>query len=298
MKNLLNGLLKIEGIDIKEIPVSAWDDIAAMEAEKALIEKKILMPLKHPKLAKKHGVELPKAILLFGPPGTGKTFFAKGIAGKLGWTFIEISPAGLAVSGIDSGARQLRKIFEQLRKIDKALVFLDEFEELALHPERTTMLERMLSNEMLRQLPRFREKKEILMVSATNNIKSLNPALLRPGRFDYILPLGPPRREARRKIFEKYLSNLNLGEVVLEKVLDRTKGYTPADIQAVCAVVAQKAFEVELSTGKDYKITTDVLLEAVSKHNPTLKEEDLKKFSAEAKEFCRAEVCFHLRQQG
>jgi SpoVK/Ycf46/Vps4 family AAA+-type ATPase len=294
LKNLLNELLEFEGIDIKEVPSSAWDDIAAMEVEKGLIERKIVLPLMHPELAKKHGVNPPKAILLFGPPGTGKTFFAKGIAGKLGWTFIEISPAGLAVHGIDSGARQMRKIFEQLRKIEKALIFLDEFEELALHPEKTTMLERMLSNEMLRQLPKFRDKKEILIISATNNITFLNPALLRPGRFDYILSLGPPSKEARRGIFKKYLSNLNLGTVDLQVISEKTRGYTPADIQAVCTLVAQKAFETELSTGKDYKVTMGTLLEAISNYKPTLNEEDLKKFRREAREFCRVEGVFSL----
>lgn len=280
---------EVSGVDFKEVqvPLTAWDDIANMRNEKNLIEKKILLPLLNPDLARKHSVTPPKAILLFGPPGTGKTIFAKGIAGKLGWSFVEINLSELTVEGFHAGAHRLEELFNKLNKMNRAVIFFDEFEEIALRPDRADKTERMFSSEMLRQIPRLREGKDIILVCATNNIRLLSPALLRPGRFDYILPVGPLSHESRKEVFEKYLKNLNLGEVNLDLVVENAKNYTPADIQAVCVNVAQMAFENELTLGSDYRVTTADLIQAIEHHKATVSEEDLKQFHQDSIEFSR-----------
>jgi SpoVK/Ycf46/Vps4 family AAA+-type ATPase len=289
------GLREIEGHVVQTIPQTLWNDIANMENEKKLVENRILLPIQHKELAEKHGVITPKTILLFEPPGTGKTIFAKAIAGKLGWSFIEINPSDLATKSYEQVAHRIKNVFDRLSNIADTVVFLDEFEELALSPERASESQRLVSNEMLKQLSRFRENSKAVLVCATNNIRHLNPALLRPGRFDVILPVGPLNKEARKKVFEKYLSHLNVGEIDIDAVAEKAGRYTPADIQLVCMAVAHRAFEKEFTSGRDYKVSTPDLLQEIDSHKPTVSEEDLKQFREDANAFCRADYCllFH-----
>ncbi|MEM3737272.1 MAG: ATP-binding protein [Candidatus Bathyarchaeia archaeon] len=285
------SLQEIGGHIVQKPPYSLWDEIADMENEKRLIEQRILHPLLHKELAKKHGVITPKTILLFGPPGTGKTIFAKAIAGKLGWSFVEIHPSELATSSLEQVAHRIKHLFERLVGVEEMVVFFDEFEELALRPELASESQRLISNEMLKQLPVFKENERALLICATNNVRHLNPALLRPGRFDIIMPIGPLNRDARKKIFEKYISSLNVGEVDIDALAEKTERYTPADIQYVCMEVAHLAFEAEFTSGRDYKVSTQDLLRAIENHKPTVTEEDLKKFREDATFFCRSGYC-------
>ena len=279
------------GIYLESVPAEVWDQIAGMTNEKQLIDSTIVLPLQHPRVAIKHGVVPPKAILLFGPPGTGKTFFAKGIAGRLRWSFIEVSPSDLLGEGLDKLALKLKGLFERLLTITRAVVFLDEFEQLALLPDAASEREKLVSSEMLRQIPRFREGRELLLICATNNIRMLNPALLRLGRFDYILPVGHMDLESRKAIFQTYLSRMNIGDMNLELVSAKALYYTPADIQAVCSQAAQAAFEKEIAGGSEYKVQTEDLLRAIETHRPTATPEQLKEFKDDIMRFCRAEYC-------
>ncbi len=279
------------GVYFESVPPEAWDNIAGMTNEKKLIDSTIVLPLRHPGVAVKHGVAPPKAILLFGPPGTGKTFFAKGIAGRLGWSFIEVSPSSLRGEGLEKQALKLKGLFERLVGITRAVIFFDEFEELALRPDAASEHEKMVSSEMLRQIPRLRAAQEVLLICATNNIRLLNPALLRPGRFDYVLPIGPLDVESRNAIFQMYLGRMNVGEVDLSLVSSRTRYYTPADIQAVCTQAAQAAFQKESAEGVEQKIRTEDLRQAIEAHRPTTTPEQLKEFTEDILRFCRADYC-------
>ena len=279
------------GVYFETVPSGTWDDIAGMTNEKNLIESTIVLPLRYPEVAIKHGVAPPKAILLFGPPGTGKTFFAKGIAGRLSWSFLEISPSVLIGEGLEKRALKLKELFERFMGITRAVIFFDEFEELALRPDTASEREKLVSSEMLRQIPRLRAARELLLICATNNIKLLNPALLRPGRFDFVLPVGPLDVESRKAIFQMYLSRMNAGEVDLPLVSARTRYYTPADIQAVCSHAAQAAFEKEIAEGVEHKVLTQDLLQAMDTHHPTTTPEQLQEFREDIQRFCRADYC-------
>lgn len=279
------------GIQPKMAGPHKWDEIAGMEQEKRLIEDKIVLPLQHPRLAQKHGVSTPKAILLFGPPGTGKTSFSQGIAGKLGCPFVEVSPSELAVDGLHRQASRLRAIFELLLGIERAVIFFDEFEELALRPDRASTTGRIVGSEMLKQIPRFRENPGLLLICATNNISLLSPALLRPGRFDYVLPVGPMDARGREEVFRHYLGRLNQGEMDLAVPLEKTPYFTPADIEAVCSQAAHEVFEGEVATGSDRRVGTDDLLRAIEGHKATLSPEGLAEFRKEIRQFCRADYC-------
>ncbi len=279
------------GLYFEKVSADAWGKIAGMANEKNLIDTTIVLPLRHPSIAAKHGVASPKAILIFGPPGTGKTFFARGIAGRLDWDFTEVSPSALLGEGVEKQPLKLKELFDGLVRINRTVIFLDEFEELALRADVASEREKMISSEMLRQIPRLQAVQEILLICATNNIRLLNPALLRPGRFDYILPVGPLDAESRVAIFRTYLGRMNVGEVNLSLISAKTPYYTPADIQALCVRVAQAAFEKEVVDGKEHRVTTEDLLQAIDTHRPTTSHEQLQEFREDIKRFCRAEHC-------
>ena len=282
------------GVFFEAVPAGAWDNIAGMANEKNLIDSTIVLPLQFPEVATKHGVASPRAILLFGPPGTGKTFFAKGIAGRLAWSFAEISPSLLLGEGLEKQAVKLKELFERFLTLTRSVIFFDEFEELALRPDTASEREKLVSSEMLRQIPRLRMSRDLLLICATNNIRLLNPALLRPGRFDFVLPVGPVDQESRNAIFRMYLSRMNAGEVDLSIVSARTPYYTPADIQAVCSHAAQAAFEKEIAEGVEHKVLTQDLLEAMQTHHPTTTPEQLEEFREDIRRFCRADYCAQL----
>jgi len=135
-------------------------------------------------------VSPPKTIIFFGPPGTGKTHFVKAIAGVLSWWYIEIAPSMLMEDGTEKLGANLRRIMEKARQLQDAVIFIDEFEELAGRRDKADRLEKSITNEFLKQVPLVKnESNRVLLVCATNYIRQLDAALLRPGRFDCIIPV-------------------------------------------------------------------------------------------------------------
>jgi len=221
-----------------------WDRLGGMVQEKELIERRVILPLAHPDLAQQAGLVPPKAVVLFGPPGTGKTTFAKGAAARLGWPFVEIFPSRL-VDGTPSGlASGLAEAFGMVAELEHVVLFIDEVEEVAgrrLGPPAGATYS--VTNEMLKLIPAFRERDGRLLVCATNSVRELDPALLRPGRFDYVIPIGPPDDAARAAIWQRYLDSLPHEEIELPAVVAASDLFTPADIDFAARKVAQLVFE-------------------------------------------------------
>lgn len=286
----LEKLMEMPAVEVSDVCVSFWDEILSMRNEKDAIEKQIALPLANPNIAGKHGVTVPKVILLFGPPGTGKTAFAKGISARLVWKFMEISPSALGVRD-QKEAYELKIIFDSLKQIDRAVVFFDEFEELAMRPDAITKEERVISNEFLKQLPKLRGVERILVVCATNNIRMLNPAVLRPGRFDLIFPVGSLDLRSRRNIFEYKTQHLMVDSVDFDLIAEKAERFTPADIEAIVAVVSQHAFEKEIEIGKEWRSRTEDFLLSIDSHRPTISTEEMEEFLEDARRYCRADYC-------
>jgi SpoVK/Ycf46/Vps4 family AAA+-type ATPase len=265
-----------------------WDTIADSQPPKQLVQRRIILPLTREDLSRKHGVTPPKTIIFFGPPGTGKTHFVRAIAGVLSWWYIEISPSMLMTEGADRVGANLRKIMEKARQLEEAVIFIDEFEELASHRDHADRLGKSVTNEFLKQVPQFKnEANKVLLVCATNYIRQLDPALLRPGRFDCIIPVGGLNEEERRVILEYYLSRLNKGEIDRNRIVKESSRFTPADIQYLFEQVAQYAFEQEIARKEDYQVTTDTILHIMSKIRPSLTDVIITEFEKDSITYAR-----------
>jgi transitional endoplasmic reticulum ATPase len=265
-----------------------WDTISDSQPPKQIVQRKIILPLTKQDLSKKHGVVPPKTIIFFGPPGTGKTHFAKAIAGALSWWFIEIVPSMLMVDGTEKVGANLRNIMERSRNLEEAVIFIDEFEEIAGSRDEASRVDKSITNEFLKQVPLLKNQgNNVLFICATNYIRQLDAALLRPGRFDCIIPVGALNEDERATILQYYLSKLNAGEVDLDRIIKMTNRFTPADLEYLFQQVAQFAFEQELATKQDYRVTTETIFEIISKIRPTLTEEVIMEFEKDSIAYSR-----------
>lgn len=266
----------------------AWDTISDTQPPKQLVQRRIILPLSEEALSLKHGVIPPRALIFFGPPGTGKTHFARAMAGALSWWFIEISPSLLMAEGMDKIGANLRIAMEKIRKLDQVVVFIDEFEEIASSRDEASRVDRSITNEFLKQVPLLKKmKNKVLLVCATNYIRRLDAALLRPGRFDCIIPVGSLDDESRKTILQHYNAKINARDIDLDKIVEKTKNFTPADIELLYQVIAQRSFEQEFAIKQDCVVTTEDILAEASKFRPSLTHEMIEEFRLDVVKYSR-----------
>jgi GNAT superfamily N-acetyltransferase len=255
-----------------------WKEIKGFSTTKELLERRIVAPLAHAELAESVGLQAPGAVMLFGPPGTGKTSFARAIASRLSWAFVELHPSLLGHG--TAGAAALRAALEDLSHVDRLVCFLDEADEIASarasRPESQPIV-----NELLKAIPVFKSRPGRLMVMATNSIASIDPAMLRPGRFDLIIPIGAPDSAGRVELAAEFLEKCDA-----EEIAEHTEGFTPADFALAAQRAAQLAFERALEGGAP-AVTSDDCADAVSRTRPSVHKEAAAAFDEEAAAFAR-----------
>jgi transitional endoplasmic reticulum ATPase len=264
-----------------------WQAMAGMEREKQVIERRIVLPLAEPEVAERYGVRPPKAVILFGPPGTGKTSFAKAVASRLGWPFVELFPSRLAAAATGGLAASLREVFAELAELEEVVLFIDEVEEIAsARTGSASSAAHGVTNELLKLIPAFREDDRRLLVCATNSVRALDSAFLRPGRFDYVIPVGPPDAPARRAIWGRYLGGVQ-GDVDVDRLVASSELFTPADIEFAARKGAQSAFEREVLHRQGHPANTADFLVAVADTRPTLTPDILTEFEQDNERYTR-----------
>jgi AAA+ superfamily predicted ATPase/GNAT superfamily N-acetyltransferase len=262
-----------------------WDRVAGMFEEKKIINGRVVAPLADPSTASKVGVKAPATVLLFGPPGTGKTTFAKAIAGRLGWPFIELLPSKLE-SGAESMSSELRSAMTELLQLDHAVVFIDEFDEIASAREHQPATKGVV-NELLKMIPAYRSAPGHLLVCATNFVGDIDSAVLRPGRFDLVIPIGPPDLSARRSLWEAALAHLDQRGADIEKLATKTEGYTPGDIELAAQRAAAVAFDRIREGAEPAFISPDDLDAAVARTKASVSTDIRERFAEEVERFAR-----------
>lgn len=267
---------------------AVWKTISESQPPKEIVNKRIILPFTAADLARKHGVMPPRALMFFGPPGTGKTHFVRAIAGVLQWWYVEVSPSDLMAEGQDRLGTNLKRVMEKVGKMDNVVLFVDEFEEIAGSRDSASRIDKSITNEFLKQVPLLKKQnKKNLLICATNYIRQLDAALLRPGRFDCIIPVGGLDAQGRRTIFEHYLSNTNLGDVDVDKIVSMISLFTPADIEYLFQKVRQVTFEREYAKEGNCLVTTEMFMEIIPEISPTLTEEIIEEFELDCEKYTR-----------
>ncbi|MCF3133672.1 GNAT family N-acetyltransferase [Streptomyces olivochromogenes] len=277
----------LEALGGRMLPQGLWDTMAGMEREKQVVERRVVLPLTEPELADHYGVVPPKAIILFGPPGTGKTSFAKAVASRLGWPFVELFPSRLAADTTEGLAAALREAFADLAELDSVVLFIDEVEEIAgVRSGKAVDPGHGVTNELLKLIPVFREQDARLLACATNSVRSLDAAFLRPGRFDYVIPIGPPDPTARAAIWGRYLRAAS-HTVDVTQLVKASELFTPADIEFAARKGAQQAFEHEVAHRQGRPATTEDYMKAIADTRPTLTARAIEEFTEDIEKYSR-----------
>ena len=259
-----------------EVPTVRWEDIGGLEEVKQELKEAVEWPLKAPELFKEMGIEPPKGILLYGPPGCGKTLLAKAVANESEANFIAVRGPELLSKWVGESERAIREVFRKARQAAPCVVFFDEIDSIApargFRLDTSGVTDRMV-NQLLAEMDGIQPLQNVVVIAATNRPDIIDPALLRPGRFDRIIFVPPPDKKARLEIFKIYTRNMPLAEDVdLEKLAEKTEGYTGADIAALCREAAIIALREEF---KKKPVEMRHFEEALKKIQPSLRSEDI-----------------------
>lgn len=262
-----------------------WDQLAGMEREKELINSRIVAPLANPRVASEVGLRLPGTVLMFGPPGTGKTSFARALASRLAWPFIELLPSKLA-SGEGPLANELREALMELGRLDHAVIFIDEFDEIAPARESRPNAAGVV-NELLKSIPRLRSRPGKLLVCATNFVETIDPAVLRPGRFDLLIGIGPPDGNALVALWQQALAPMRTEDGIdLARIAARCTGFTPGDVDLAAQRAASRAF-TRAHLGGSPTVTGEDIANALSRTAPSVTQAMFDRFTSEVAAFER-----------
>ncbi|MGC9121377.1 MAG: CDC48 family AAA ATPase [Thermogladius sp.] len=301
MGDFLNALKLVQPSLIREVfvevPEVRWSDIGGLENIKQELRMSIEWPIKYPETFKRIGIKPPKGILLYGPPGTGKTLLAKAVATESGANFIAIRGPEVLSKWVGESEKAIREVFRKARLYAPAVIFMDEIDAIA--PVRgfaydSGVSERVVS-QLITEMDGIEKLENVVVIAATNRPDILDPALLRPGRFDKLIYVPPPDLPSRLEIFKIHTRNMPLADDVdLYELAKRTEGYSGADIEALVREAALIAIREDLMIDRVYMRHFN---EALNKVKPSITQ-DMIKFYIEWGEKAKQKLPKeHLRPQ-
>lgn len=254
--------------------LQGFDCVAGMKSLKSLLINDVINPLLHPEKYKKFKLSIPNGILLYGPPGCGKTFIVRKLAEELGYNFVELSPSSVASQYIHGAVGNIAKVFEMAKLQSPSIVFIDEIE--GLLPKREELgahadIKKEEISEFLVQLNSAGDNR-ILVVGATNRPQMIDSAILRSGRMDKRIYVSPPDFEARRDMFRLFLTGRPFDKSIdFPKLSKITEGYVSSDIELIVTEAARAA----LLDNKN-SIDEESMIQAIKKFNPSVSEDEIR----------------------
>ncbi len=276
-KNFEDALTEAEPSALREIyvemPSVGWDDVGGLDEAKQSIIEAVEWPIRNPEKFIQMGIKAPRGILLYGPPGTGKTLIAQAVSKESNANFISVKGPEMFSKWLGESEKAIRETFRKARQVAPCVIFFDEIDSVASMPgmESTDShtSERVL-NQLLTEMDGLEALRDVVVIAATNRPNLLDPAILRPGRFDRLVFIGSPDRKGRLKIFRIHTKDTPLAEDVdLETLADITEGYVGADIESVCReavmIALRENFDVEYVEMRHFR-------EALKNVKPTITE--------------------------
>ncbi|MBN2477781.1 ATP-binding protein, partial [Candidatus Micrarchaeota archaeon] len=263
----------------KEMPVK-WSDVAGLEDVKQALLETIELPLIHEEMIKEYGVKPNKGILLFGPPGTGKTLTVKAASNELNASFIDLNGAEIMKKGYYQAASIIKETFNRARENTPAIIFIDEIESVA--PSRKVSSSGVLG-QILTEMDGIKEAKGIVVIAATNKPSMLDPAILRPGRFDKIFYIPPPDEKTREEIFKINLGKFSEG-IDISVLAENTEGFSGADISSIVQEIKMKMVREKLR-GITPTIKNEDILKIISRRKPSISGELLMEYQKFLKKY-------------
>lgn len=254
----------VSGAEMVDKPDITYDEVAGLAEQVQSVREAIELPLIKPELFEKVGIVPPKGVLLVGPPGCGKTLLAKAVANHTDATFIHMVGSELAQKYIGEGGRMVRELFSLAKEKAPSIIFLDEIDAIgAKRLDGSTSGDREVQRtlmQLLAELDGFDALNGVKIIAATNRPDILDDALLRPGRFDRVIEIPLPDEDSRKAILEVHIKGMNTQRVQIKRIVDKTQGYSGAELKATCVEAGMIAIRDNRST-----VTNADLIAAVTR---------------------------------
>jgi transitional endoplasmic reticulum ATPase len=280
---MLDGIRNVEPSQMREVmvevPKVSWEDIGGLEETKERLQEMVEWPQKYPERFENMGIEVPKGILLYGMPGTGKTLLAKAVANEANANFISIKGPEIFSKYVGESEEAVREIFKKARQVAPCVLFIDEIDAIA--PRRggrssdSGVGDRVV-NQLLTELDGIESLKGVTVIAATNRPDMIDPAIMRPGRVDRNVEVDTPDLESREKIFQVHTEGMPLGaDVDLKELAERTEDYVGSDIESICREAGMNSLR---DNPENEEVTMEDFEAALEEVTPTATEENIEMY--------------------